>query len=164
MVLLYWDIGQTILNRQDEQGWGAKIIDRLSEDLKEAFPEMNGFSPRNLKYMRKFAEQWPNREIVQEALAQITCITIWPFWRNVKNLKLDSGVLVKRLKMGGAGMSSLCRSKACFISDRAKRPIILPSPCRRKIQTWLRRSSKTPTFSTFLAPPTPEKNAKSSRR
>jgi predicted nuclease of restriction endonuclease-like (RecB) superfamily len=71
MVLLYWDIGQTILERQDQQGWGAKIIDRLSEDLKEAFPEMNGFSPRNLKYMRKFAEQWPDREIVQRTAAQI---------------------------------------------------------------------------------------------
>lgn len=71
MILLYWDIGQTILTRQDQKGWGAKIIDRLSEDLKEAFPEMNGFSPRNLKYMRKFAEQWPNREIVQRTAAQI---------------------------------------------------------------------------------------------
>jgi len=72
MVLLYWDIGQIILDRQDQQGWGARIIDRLSEDLKQAFPEMNGFSPRNLKYMRKFAGEWPNREIVQGALAQIT--------------------------------------------------------------------------------------------
>jgi len=71
MVLLYWDIGQTILTRQDQQGWGARIIDRLSEDLKEAFPEMSGFSPRNLKYMRKFAEQWPDREIVQRTAAQI---------------------------------------------------------------------------------------------
>jgi len=72
MVLLYWDIGQTILERQEQQGWGAKIIDRLSEDLKEAFPEMSGFSPRNLKYMRRFASEWPQREIVQEVLAQIT--------------------------------------------------------------------------------------------
>jgi predicted nuclease of restriction endonuclease-like (RecB) superfamily len=71
MVLLYWDIGQTILDRQEQQGWGAKIIDRLSEDLKEAFPDMTGFSPRNLKYMRKFAEQWPDREIVQRTVAQI---------------------------------------------------------------------------------------------
>jgi len=72
MVMLYWDIGQTILERQEQQGWGAKIIDRLSEDLKEAFPEMSGFSPRNLKYMRRFASEWPHREMVQEPLAQIT--------------------------------------------------------------------------------------------
>lgn len=71
MVLLYWDIGQTILERQEQQGWGAKIIDRLSEDLKEAFPEMSGFSPRNLKYMRRFASEWPDREFVQRTAAQI---------------------------------------------------------------------------------------------
>lgn len=72
MVLLYWDIGKVILERQAQEGWGAKVIDRLSFDLKTAFPDMNGLSPRNLKYMRKFADAWPDREIVQEALAQIT--------------------------------------------------------------------------------------------
>ena len=72
MVLMYWDIGAKILEKQNVEGWGAKIVDRLSHDLKAAFPEMNGFSPRNLKYMRKFAECWPDRSIVQEALAQIT--------------------------------------------------------------------------------------------
>jgi predicted nuclease of restriction endonuclease-like (RecB) superfamily len=72
MVLLYWDIGKGILTQQDQQGWGARIIDRLSADLKDAFPEMSGFSPRNLKYMRKFAESWPDRAIVQGPLAQIT--------------------------------------------------------------------------------------------
>lgn len=71
MVLLYWDIGQRILEKQRMQGWGAKIIDRLSYDLREQFPEMKGFSPRNLKYMRAFSTAWPKREIVQEALAQI---------------------------------------------------------------------------------------------
>lgn len=72
MTLMYWDIGQAILERQQKEGWGAKVIDRLSHDLKKAFPEMTGFSPRNLKYMRKFAESWPERAIVQEVLALIT--------------------------------------------------------------------------------------------
>ena len=71
MVLMYWDIGKVILDRQGQQGWGAKVIDRLSHDLKIAFPDMKGFSPRNLKYMRKFAEAWPEREIVQRTVAQI---------------------------------------------------------------------------------------------
>jgi len=71
MVLLYWDIGRMILDRQDRAGWGAKVIDRLGHDLREAFPDMKGFSPRNLKYMRAFAAAWPERPIVQEALAQI---------------------------------------------------------------------------------------------
>ena len=72
MVLLYWDIGQRILQKQNAQGWGAKIIDRLSTDLREAFPEMKGFSPRNLKYMRAFAVAWPERQIVQQVVAQLT--------------------------------------------------------------------------------------------
>lgn len=72
MVLLYWDIGRMILNRQECEGWGAKVIDRLSADLRESFPQMQGLSPRNLKYMRAFAAAWSDRQIVQEVLAQIT--------------------------------------------------------------------------------------------
>ena len=72
MVMLHWDIGRSILERQQTEGWGAKVVDRLSVDLKDAFPDMKGFSSRNLKYMRKFAEHWSDRGIVQEVLAQIT--------------------------------------------------------------------------------------------
>jgi len=71
MVLLYWDIGRLILDRQDRAGWGAKVIDRLAMDLREAFPDMKGFSPRNLKYMRAFAAAWPDPEIVQRVVAQL---------------------------------------------------------------------------------------------
>ena len=72
LVLLYWQIGREILIRQQQQGWGAKVIDKLAKDLRKEFPEMKGFSPRNLKYMRAFAETYPDEQIVQEALAQIT--------------------------------------------------------------------------------------------
>lgn len=71
LVGLYWQIGQDILTRQAEQGWGAKVIERLAHDLRTAFPEMKGFSPRNLKYMRAFAEAWPDAEFVQAVLAQL---------------------------------------------------------------------------------------------
>jgi predicted nuclease of restriction endonuclease-like (RecB) superfamily len=71
MVLLYWDIGNTILSRQQREGWGARIIDRLSADLRDAYPDMRGLSPRNLKYMRAFAAAWPDGQIVQETLARI---------------------------------------------------------------------------------------------
>lgn len=71
MILMYWHIGKAILAKQDTEGWGAKIVDRLSVDLKNAFPEETGFSPRNLKYMRKFAESWTDIEIVQRIVAQI---------------------------------------------------------------------------------------------
>ena len=71
MVMLYWDIGILILERQEREGWGARVIDRLSEDLREAFPDMRGLSPRNLKYMRAFAAAWPKGAMVQEVLARI---------------------------------------------------------------------------------------------
>ncbi|OAL98078.1 PDDEXK nuclease domain-containing protein [Wolbachia endosymbiont of Dactylopius coccus] len=72
LIVLYHHIGTEILKRQKEHGWGAKIIDQLSKDLRSAFPEMKGFSPRNLKYMRKFAEEYSDIEFVQEPLAQLT--------------------------------------------------------------------------------------------
>jgi predicted nuclease of restriction endonuclease-like (RecB) superfamily len=71
LILLYWQIGRAILERQREQGWGAKVIDQLSKDLHTAFPEMKGFSPRNLKYMRAFAQTYPDEHFVQQVAAQI---------------------------------------------------------------------------------------------
>lgn len=71
LVLLYWNIGHDILTRQAEQGWGSKVIDHLAQDLRATFPKMKGFSPRNLKYMRAFAEAWPDSEFVQQAAAQL---------------------------------------------------------------------------------------------
>lgn len=60
-----------ILERQERAGWGAKVIDRLAADLREAFPDMKGFSPRNLRYMRAFAAAWPGHAIVQRVVAQL---------------------------------------------------------------------------------------------
>ncbi|MDA8328732.1 MAG: PDDEXK nuclease domain-containing protein [Betaproteobacteria bacterium] len=71
LVLLYWQIGCDILTRQAEQGWGAKVIERLAQDLRAAFPEMKGFSRANLMYMRAFAEAWPDATIVQQAVGQL---------------------------------------------------------------------------------------------
>ena len=72
LILLYHHIGMQILDAQSKQGWGAKVIDQLSKDLASEFPEMKGFSVRNLKYMRKFAEEYPDSQFVQEVLAQLT--------------------------------------------------------------------------------------------
>jgi predicted nuclease of restriction endonuclease-like (RecB) superfamily len=80
LVLLYWQIGREILTRQEHEGWGAKVVDRLAADLRRSFPDMTGLSPRNLKYMRAFGEAWPDEAIVQQAAAQIpwfhNCILI----------------------------------------------------------------------------------------
>jgi predicted nuclease of restriction endonuclease-like (RecB) superfamily len=69
--LLYWQIGRDILERQAQQAWGAKVIERLSHDLRSAFPDMKGFSRANLMYMRAFAEAWPDAEIVQQLVGQL---------------------------------------------------------------------------------------------
>lgn len=72
MIQMYWAMGRTILDRQAREGWGAKVVDRLSTDLREAFPDMAGLSPRNLKYMRAFAAAWPDAAIVQARLHNLT--------------------------------------------------------------------------------------------
>lgn len=71
LVLLYWRMGREILERQNSQGWGAKVIEQLAKDLRAEFSDMRGLSPRNMKYMRAFAEAWPVEAFVQQAAAQI---------------------------------------------------------------------------------------------
>lgn len=71
LVLLSWQIGRDILERQQREGWGAKVIERLAHDLRSAFPDMKGFSRANLMYMRAFAEAWPENEIVQQAVGHL---------------------------------------------------------------------------------------------
>lgn len=81
LLSVYWEIGNTILHHQFEEGWGTKVIDRLSADLRREFPEMKGFSVRNIKNMRAFAKAYPDFPIVKAPLAQlqhndIECIEI----------------------------------------------------------------------------------------
>jgi predicted nuclease of restriction endonuclease-like (RecB) superfamily len=71
LVQLYGRIGHDILQRQEAQGCGAKVIERLARDLKDAFPDMRGFSSRNLKYMAFFAQHCPDGEFGQQAAAQL---------------------------------------------------------------------------------------------
>lgn len=71
LILLYWQIGKEILARQEQEGWGAKVIERLSRDLRREFPSMKGLSSRNLKYMRAFSETYDDEQKVQQLAAQI---------------------------------------------------------------------------------------------
>ena len=72
MISLYWRIGNQILERQDKEGWGTKVIENISNDLRKEFPEMKGLSARNLVYMQTFAKAYLDFPITQAALAQIT--------------------------------------------------------------------------------------------
>jgi predicted nuclease of restriction endonuclease-like (RecB) superfamily len=78
LVILYWCIGRDILHRQMEQGWGSKVIDRIAKDLRQEFPEMKGFSPRNLHYMRAFAEAYDDESMLQQVVANL------PWGHNVR--------------------------------------------------------------------------------
>ena len=118
LVLLYWGIGKEILSRQKEEGWGTGVIVRLAKDLHSEFPLMQGFSARNLKYMRAFAEAWPEETIVQQLAAQLpwfhNCVlldnvkddtertwyirqTILNGWsRNVLVMQIESGLYARQ--------------------------------------------------------------------
>ncbi|MDT3694981.1 MAG: PDDEXK nuclease domain-containing protein [Ignavibacterium sp.] len=63
---IYWEVGKTIIEQQATEGWGTKVIDRLSSDLRIEFPDMKGLSVRNLKYMRAFADAYPNFKNLSE--------------------------------------------------------------------------------------------------
>jgi predicted nuclease of restriction endonuclease-like (RecB) superfamily len=78
MVLLYWDIGRLIMDRQCRDGWGSKVIDRLARDLRRSFPEMQGFSARNLQFMRSFAAEYPDAAIVKQLASKL------PWWHLVR--------------------------------------------------------------------------------
>jgi predicted nuclease of restriction endonuclease-like (RecB) superfamily len=71
LIALYWQIGQEILLRQKEAGWGSKVADRLSGDLRNAFPNMRGFSKSNLMYMRKLAAAWPAGTIFPQLVGKL---------------------------------------------------------------------------------------------
>lgn len=105
LIQLYWQIGRDILERQAKQGWVSEVIDRLTSDQREAFPEMKGFSGRNLKYMRAFAEGWPEAEIVQRPAALLralrdSLVTSLP---TVEQLKSELGDIkdVSSRELGG---------------------------------------------------------------
>lgn len=71
LVQLYWGIGQSVLKKQEAEGWGSKVIEKLATDLKAAFPDMKGFSARNIQYMVTFAREYPDTSITQQPVAQI---------------------------------------------------------------------------------------------
>lgn len=71
LILLYWSIGKDIFERVSAEGWGTKVVQRLARDLRRDFPEMTGLSPRSLSYMRAFAAAYPDRQVVQQVVAQL---------------------------------------------------------------------------------------------
>jgi predicted nuclease of restriction endonuclease-like (RecB) superfamily len=71
LIQLYWEIGIAISEKQEKEGWGAKTIEKLAKDLKNAFPDTKGFSRTNISYMVQFAKEYPEIEIIQQLVGQI---------------------------------------------------------------------------------------------
>ncbi|MFF1252732.1 YhcG family protein [Pseudarthrobacter sp. NPDC058329] len=68
---LYWSLGKDIIARQDRQGWGSGVINRLAADMRQAFPEMKGLSPRNFQYMTAMVRAWGEAANVPQAVAHL---------------------------------------------------------------------------------------------
>lgn len=95
-ILLYWQIGTDISRKMQEHGWGAKVVDRLSADLRREFPNMRGFSPRNLRYMRSFAEAWQRSQFCSSLLQKSTGFITACCWINSRILRSGSGMPGRR--------------------------------------------------------------------
>ncbi len=100
LILLYHHIGTQILEKQKAQGWGAKVIEHLSKDLKIAFPELKGFSVTNLKYMKLFAETYEAAEISQHAADQLPWYHLVILLTRIKTLQERQWYIQKSLQEG----------------------------------------------------------------
>ncbi|PWR74874.1 YhcG family protein [Methanospirillum stamsii] len=100
LILLYWKIGKDILTNQETLGWGAKDIDQLSQDLRTEFPDMKGFSVRNLKYMQAFAAAYPEEEFVQQVAAQLPWFHLCVIITRIKDTEERLFYLKKTIEHG----------------------------------------------------------------
>ena len=132
MISLYWSIGNQILERQKEEGWGSKVIETISKDLRSEFPEMKGLSARNLKYMRKFADEYQDKSSVQETLAQITWYHNITLIEKVKNIEERKWYIYKTIEHGWSRNILLHQIELDLYSREGKSinnfDIHLPSP------------------------------------
>lgn len=75
LILLYWDIGRSIVERQKDEGWGKSVVEQLSRDIQKEFPGTTGYSPRNIWDMRRLYEEYSNPEFLQQAVAELEAQT-----------------------------------------------------------------------------------------
>lgn len=100
LILLYWRIGNGILHQQKEKGWGSKVIDQLSLDLKHSFPDMKGFSKQNLSYMRQFASEYDENAIVQQPIGEIPWGHNIDIFTKLKDPKIRLWYIQKTIEFG----------------------------------------------------------------
>jgi predicted nuclease of restriction endonuclease-like (RecB) superfamily len=145
LVLLYWQIGRDILAQQASQGWGAKVIDRLAHDLRAAFPDMKGFSPRNLKYMRAFSEAWPDAEFVQGVLAQLPWYHQLALLDKLPGPETRKWYAAKAIEHNWSRNVLVMQIEMRLLERSGKAVTNFPLPCPRRSLIWRESRSKTRT-------------------
>ncbi len=100
LILLYWHIGRQILDRQEKEGWGAKVIEQVSLDLRREFPDMKGLSIVNLHRMRQFASEYQDTEIVSQLVTQLPWGHIQELMFKVKDIKIRKWYIHKTIENG----------------------------------------------------------------
>ena len=98
LILLYWDIGRGIVEKQEELGWGESVIEQLSGDLRRAFPETKGFSSRNLRNMKHLFSTYANTAIWQQAVAKLPAMGLPAPNRQQAVAKLEESEVVEKLR------------------------------------------------------------------
>lgn len=151
MINLYHYIGSEIISGQKKYGWGAKVIDRLSKDLRREFPDMKGFSPTNLKYMKLFSESFSKDEISQQAADQLPWFHIITILVEVKN-PLERRFYIQKAREHGWSRNVLSMQIETNLFKREGKAITnfsekLPSPKSELAQSIL----KNPYLFDFLS-------------
>jgi predicted nuclease of restriction endonuclease-like (RecB) superfamily len=101
LLRLYWQIGNTLNDRQRTAAWGANVVGQLADDLRAEFPSMRGFSRANLFYMRRVAQAWPDVDLfVQQAAGQIPWTHLTLVLDKVNDPKLRDWYAAKSIAHG----------------------------------------------------------------
>ncbi len=137
MVILYWDIGRLILDRQEREGWGAKVIDRLSADLRDTYPEMRGLSPRNLLFMRSFATVYPEPKIVKQLVSQLPWGHIIRLLQRIKAPDVRHWYVKASIEHGWS--RNILSTYDDLIENNWRRMVFLEEAARRLYREWFVR-------------------------
>ncbi len=100
LLQLYWEIGMVIAQKEVEKGWGSKVVELLSADLRKEFPGKRGYSTRNLRYMRNFALAYPDFQILQQVAAKLPWFHLCTLLDRVKNAEEREFYIVKAVENG----------------------------------------------------------------
>ena len=136
LIQLYWQIGRDILERQQSAQWGDKVLDRLSSDLREAFPDMKGFSSRNLKYMKYFAEHCPLQAFGQQPAAQLPWFHIVTLLTKLPTAGAPNGMPEEPSQRAGRASRWSSKSATACTSGKDRPSPILMRACLHRIRNW----------------------------